>query len=167
MKVAQLTAAGIVMDVIEGKNLNKVFEKYSHENKINSKDISQIKDLVFGTLRSYGKTKFVINKLEAIADLNNSPEVLCQKIRAFNPFPMVNINFEGKSLKIVKAKIYNKEIKKNLASGKLFLQGEDLLLSKVLIIDAPNLDSLLDKKSVVSSVEIGTFSFIIIGPASS
>jgi hypothetical protein len=42
---------------------------------------------------------------------------------------MININFEGKSLKIVKAKIYNKEIKKNLASGKLFLQGEDLLLS--------------------------------------
>jgi methionyl-tRNA formyltransferase len=69
-----------------------------------------------------------INKLEAIADLNNSPEVLCQKIRAFNPFPMININFEGKSLKIVKAKIYNKEIKKNLAIGKLFLQGEDLLL---------------------------------------
>ena len=41
---------------------------------------------------------------------------------------MININFEGKSLKIVKAKIYNKEIKKNLAIGKLFLQGEDLLL---------------------------------------
>ena len=70
-----------------------------------------------------------INKLEAIADFNNSPEVLCQKIRAFNPFPMININFEGKSLKIVKAKIYNKEIKKNVAIGKLFLQGEDLLLS--------------------------------------
>ena len=69
-----------------------------------------------------------INKLEAIADLNNSPEVLCQKIRAFNPFPMININFEGKSLKIVKAKIYNKEIKKNVAIGKLFLQGKDLLL---------------------------------------
>ena len=69
-----------------------------------------------------------INKLEAIADLNNSPEVLCQKIRAFNPFPMININFEGKSLKIVKAKIYNKEIKKNVAIGKLFLQDEDLLL---------------------------------------
>ena len=28
MKVAQLTAAGIVMDVIEGKNLNKVFQKH-------------------------------------------------------------------------------------------------------------------------------------------
>jgi methionyl-tRNA formyltransferase len=42
---------------------------------------------------------------------------------------MININFEGKSLKIVKAKIYNKEIKKNVAIGKLFLQGEDLLLS--------------------------------------
>ena len=70
-----------------------------------------------------------INKLEAFADFNNSPEVLCQKIRAFNPFPMININFDGKSLKIVKAKIYNKETKKNLASGKLFLQGEDLLLS--------------------------------------
>jgi methionyl-tRNA formyltransferase len=69
-----------------------------------------------------------INKLEAIADFNNSPEVLCQKIRAFNPFPMININFEGKSLKIVKAKIYNKEIKKNLTIGRLFLQGEDLLL---------------------------------------
>ena len=69
-----------------------------------------------------------IHKLEAIADFNNSPEVLCQKIRAFNPFPMININFEGKSMKIVKAKIYNKEIKKNLAIGRLFLQGEDLLL---------------------------------------
>ena len=44
-------------------NLNKVFQKHSQENKINPKDISQIKDLVFGTLRSYGKTKFVINKL--------------------------------------------------------------------------------------------------------
>ena len=63
MKQAQLTAAGIVIDVIEGNNLNKVFQKYSQENKINPKDISQIKDLVFGTLRSYGKTKFVINKL--------------------------------------------------------------------------------------------------------
>ena len=63
MKEVQLTAAGIVIDVIEGNNLNKVFQKYSQENKINPKDISQIKDLVFGTLRSYGKTKFVINKL--------------------------------------------------------------------------------------------------------
>ena len=69
-----------------------------------------------------------INKLEAIANFNNSPEVLSQKIRAFNPFPMININFGGKSLKIVKAKIYNKEIKKNLAIGRLFSQGEDLLL---------------------------------------
>ena len=52
MKEAQLTAAGIVIDVIEGNNLNKVFQKYSQENKINPKDISQIKDLIFGTLRS-------------------------------------------------------------------------------------------------------------------
>jgi len=63
MKVVQLTAANIVKDVLEGNNLNKVFQKYSKENKINPKDLSQIKDLVFGTLRSYGKTKFVINKL--------------------------------------------------------------------------------------------------------
>jgi len=63
VKEAQLSAAGIVIDVIEGNNLNKVFQKYSQENKISPKDISQIKDLVFGTLRSYGKTKFVINKL--------------------------------------------------------------------------------------------------------
>lgn len=69
-----------------------------------------------------------VNKLEAIVDLNDTPKVLCQKIRAFNPFPMMNINFEGKSLKIVKARIYNKEIKNNLAIGKLFLYGEDLLL---------------------------------------
>ena len=55
--------ANIVKDVLEGNNLNKVFQKYLQENKINPKDISQIKDLVFGTLRSYGKTKFVINKL--------------------------------------------------------------------------------------------------------
>ncbi|MBT6636202.1 MAG: methionyl-tRNA formyltransferase, partial [Flavobacteriaceae bacterium] len=73
-----------------------------------------------------------INKLEAIADFKNSPEVLCQKIRAFNPFPMIKINFEGKSLKIVKAKIYHKEIKHNLATGKLFLHGEDLLLKLTL-----------------------------------
>jgi len=63
VKEAQLTAAGIVKDVLEGNNLNKVFQKYSNENKISPKDLSQIKDLVFGTLRSYGKTKFVINKL--------------------------------------------------------------------------------------------------------
>ena len=92
-----------------------------------------------------------INKLEAIADLNNSPEVLCQKIRAFNPFPMININFEGKSLKIVKAKIYNKEIKKNVAIGKLFLQGEDLLLklsSGVLKLEEVRLEG---KKTMIAS----------------
>ena len=92
-----------------------------------------------------------INKLEAIADFNNSPEVLCQKIRAFNPFPMININFEGKSLKIVKAKIYNKEIKKNIAIGKLFLQGEDLLLklsSGVLKLEEVRLEG---KKTMIAS----------------
>ena len=92
-----------------------------------------------------------INKLEAIADFNNSPEVLSQKIRAFNPFPMININFEGKSLKIVKAKIYNKEIKKNLASGKLFLQGEDLLLklsSGILKLEEVRLEG---KKTMIAS----------------
>ena len=93
-----------------------------------------------------------INKLEAIADFNNSPEVLCQKIRAFNPFPMININFEGKSLKIVKAKIYNKkEIKNNLASGKLFLYGEDLLLklsSGVIKLEVVRLEG---KKTMIAS----------------
>jgi len=92
-----------------------------------------------------------INKLEAIADFNNSPEILCQKIRAFNPFPMININFEGKSLKIVKAKIYNKEIKKNVAIGKLFLQGKDLLLklsSGVLKLEEVRLEG---KKTMIAS----------------
>ena len=92
-----------------------------------------------------------INKLEAIADLNNSPEVLCQKIRAFNPFPIININFEGKILKIVKAKIYNKEIKKNVAIGKLFLQGKDLLLklsSGVLKLEEVRLEG---KKTMIAS----------------
>ena len=93
-----------------------------------------------------------INKLEAIADFNNSPEVLCQKIRAFNPFPMININFEGKSLKIVSANIYNKkEITHNLASGKLFLHGEDLLLklsSGILKLEEVRLEG---KKTMIAS----------------
>ena len=93
-----------------------------------------------------------INKLEAFADFNNSPEVLCQKIRAFNPFPMININFEGKSLKIVRANIYNKkEIKHNLASGKLFLHGEDLLLklsSGILKLEEVRLEG---KKTMIAS----------------
>ena len=93
-----------------------------------------------------------INKLEAIADFNNSPEVLCQKIRAFNPFPMININFEGKSLKIVRANIYNKkEITHNLASGKLFLHGEDLLLklsSGILKLEEVRLEG---KKTMIAS----------------
>ena len=93
-----------------------------------------------------------INKLEAIADFNNSPEVLCQKIRAFNPFPMININFEGKSLKIVRANIYNKkEIKHNLASGKLFLHGEDLLLklsSGIIKLEEVRLEG---KKTMIAS----------------
>lgn len=93
-----------------------------------------------------------INKLEAIADFNNSPEVLCQKIRAFNPFPMININFEGKSLKIVRANIYNKkEINHNLASGKLFLHGEDLLLklsSGILKLEEVRLEG---KKTMIAS----------------
>ena len=93
-----------------------------------------------------------INKLEAIADFNNSPEVLCQKIRAFNPFPMINIDFEGKSLKIVRANIYNKkEITHNLASGKLFLHGEDLLLklsSGILKLEEVRLEG---KKTMIAS----------------
>ena len=93
-----------------------------------------------------------INKLEAIANFNDSPEVLCQKIRAFNPFPMININFEGKSLKIVRANIYNKkEIKHNLASGKLFLHGEDLLLklsSGILKLEEVRLEG---KKTMIAS----------------
>jgi methionyl-tRNA formyltransferase len=93
-----------------------------------------------------------INKLEAIADFNNSPEVLCQKIRAFNPFPMININFEGKSLKIVRANIYNKkEINHNLASGILFLHGEDLLLklsSGILKLEEVRLEG---KKTMIAS----------------
>ena len=44
MKVVQLTASNIVKDVLEGNNLNKVFQKYSKENKINPKDLSQIKE---------------------------------------------------------------------------------------------------------------------------
>ena len=63
MKEAQLTAAGIVKDVLEGGNLDKIFQKYLKEKKINPKELSQVKDLAFGALRSYGKTKFVINKL--------------------------------------------------------------------------------------------------------
>ena len=64
---------------------------------------------------------------------------------------MVNINFEGKSLKIVKAKIYNKEIKKNLAIGRLFLQGEDLLLkltSGILKLEEVRLEG---KKTMIAS----------------
>ena len=58
MRESQLTAAEIIKHVFEGNNLNKVFLNYS-----NKKNLSQIKDLVFGTLRSYGKTKFIIDKL--------------------------------------------------------------------------------------------------------
>ena len=45
MKEAQLTAAGIVKDVLEGGNLDKVFQKYLKEKKINPKELSQVKDL--------------------------------------------------------------------------------------------------------------------------
>jgi methionyl-tRNA formyltransferase len=92
-----------------------------------------------------------INKLEAIANFNDSPEVLCQKIRAFNPFPMINIDFEGKSLKVVKAKIYSKEIKNKLATGKLYLYGENLLLkltSGVLKLEEVRLEG---KKTMIAS----------------
>ena len=58
MRESQLTAAEIIKNVFEGNNLNKVFINYS-----NKKNLSQIKDLVFGTLRFYGKTKFIIDKL--------------------------------------------------------------------------------------------------------
>ena len=63
MKEAQLIAAGLVKDVQEGSNLSKIFQKHTKKNKINQKNKAQIKDLVYGTLRSYGKTKFIINKL--------------------------------------------------------------------------------------------------------
>ena len=92
-----------------------------------------------------------INKLEAVANFNDSPEVLCQKIRAFNPFPMINIVFEGKSLKIIKAKVYSKKIKSNLAIGKLYLYERDLLLklnSGILKLDEVRLEG---KKTMIAS----------------
>ena len=92
-----------------------------------------------------------INKLEAVANFNDSPEVLCQKIKAFNPSPMINIDFEGKNLKVVKAKIYSKEIKNKLAIGKLYLHGEDLLLkltSGVIKLEEVRLEG---KKTMITS----------------
>ena len=92
-----------------------------------------------------------IKKSEAIIDLNDTPETLCQKIRAFNPFPMINLDFEGKHLKIVKAKIYNDKIKKNLEIGKLYLYRDDLLLmlsSGVLKLDEVRLEG---KKTMLAS----------------
>ena len=92
-----------------------------------------------------------INKLEAVANFNDSPEVLCQKIRAFNPSPMINIDFEGKSLKVVKAKNYSKEIKNKLATGKLYLHGEDLLLKLNLGILKLEEVRLEGKKTMIAS----------------
>ena len=92
-----------------------------------------------------------ISKSESIIDFNDSPKVLCQKIRAFNPYPMININFEGKNLKIIKAKIYNKKISIHLAPGKLCQCGDDLLLklvSGVIKLEEVRLEG---KKTMVAS----------------
>lgn len=138
MKEAQLTAAKIVKFVLEGNNLNKVLQKYSNEHKINPKDLSQIKDLVFGTLRSYGKTKFIIKNLvkkqptnllilalihvalfQLISNRSNSYTVVDQAVSASN---MVNRrhtaftngvlrNFLRKKIKIFKEIEKNEEAK--------------------------------------------------------
>ena len=45
MKEAQLTAAGIVKDVLEGGNLDKVFQKYLKEKKLTQKSYLKLKTL--------------------------------------------------------------------------------------------------------------------------
>ena len=64
---------------------------------------------------------------------------------------MININFEGKSLKIVKAKIYNKEIKKNLAIRKIILTRRRLIIKaffRVLKLEEVRLEG---KKTMIAS----------------
>ena len=92
-----------------------------------------------------------LNKSESIISLNDTPEVLCKKIRAFNPFPLVSTNFEGKNLKIIKARIYKKKINSNLAIGKLYLYERELLLklnSGILKLDEVRLEG---KKTMIAS----------------
>lgn len=69
-----------------------------------------------------------IKKIESFINFSDTPELLCRKIRAFNPYPMINMKFEGKILKIINAEIYYKEINQNLKPEVLFIFEEDLLL---------------------------------------
>jgi len=69
-----------------------------------------------------------IKKIESSINFFDNPELLCRKIRAFNPYPMINMKFGEKILKIINAEIYQKEINLNLKLGELFLFNEDLLL---------------------------------------
>lgn len=69
-----------------------------------------------------------IKKIESSINFFDNPELLCRKIRAFNPYPMINMKFGEKILKIINAEIYHKEINLNLKLGELFLFKEDLLL---------------------------------------
>jgi len=92
-----------------------------------------------------------IKKNESLIDFSNAPEVLCRKIRAFNPFPMMYIIFQQKVLKIIKAEIYKKEINQNLVPGKLFLYRGNLLLkltSGILKIDEVRLEGKKTMKSL-------------------
>ena len=69
-----------------------------------------------------------IKKIESSINFFDTPELLYRKIKAFNPYPMINMKFEEKILKIINAEIYHKEINQNLKLGQLFLFKEDLLL---------------------------------------
>jgi 16S rRNA (cytosine967-C5)-methyltransferase len=64
MNHSQWLAAMIVEQVLLGKNLDKSFDLIFNKYKSSEiENLSQIKDMVYGSIRGLGKSKFYINKL--------------------------------------------------------------------------------------------------------
>jgi len=64
MNHSQWLAAMIVEQVLLGKNLDKSFDLIFNKYKSSEiENLSQIKDMVYGSIRSLGKSNFYINKL--------------------------------------------------------------------------------------------------------
>ena len=93
------------------------------------KDVSLNKKITY-VLQDEEKVTYAnkINKVEANLNLEDSPEKLIRKIRAFNPYPGIKYHFKGKILKIWNAALFKKIDNINLKTGDISFIDDKLIL---------------------------------------
>ena len=93
-------------------------------------DLAKSKEIIF-TMQDESKVTYAkkIDKKEALINLNDKPNILVRKIKAFNPYPGIKCIFRGKILKLWDASLVN-----NLPQINLLKVGTLKVIDKKLIL---------------------------------